>query len=176
MKLQFRNTLTREVEVVRPITDGRLRMYVCGPTVYAAPHLGHARSAVVFDVFRRFFEALGNEVVLVRNITDIDDKILRRARENDTDYRTIADRYQQAYDDALIALNVRPPHAAPRATDHIGPCQDIIARILQRGHAYCSGGAVYFSARSCPGYGRLSGRHGRDSPSAEMRSAVDPAA
>ena len=174
MNLQVRNTLTREVETVRPLTDGRLGMYVCGPTVYAAPHLGHARSAVVFDIFRRFFEALGIHVVLVRNITDIDDKILRRARESSTDYRTIADRYHRAYDAALTALNVRPPHSAPRATDYIGPCRDIIACILRRGHAYRRSGSVYFSSHSCRDYGRLSARSGGDVPAVETRPAFNP--
>jgi cysteinyl-tRNA synthetase len=174
VNLQFHNTFTRRVEAFRPLTDGRLGIYVCGPTVYAAPHLGHARSAVVFDVFRRFFESLGNHVVLVRNITDIDDKIIQRARERNTDYRTIAKRYHRAYDAALNALNVRPPHAAPRATDYIGPCQDIIARLLQRGHAYPSGGSVYFASHSCRDYGRLSGRPARNVSVVETRYAVNP--
>jgi cysteinyl-tRNA synthetase len=129
---------------------------------------------VVFDVFRRFFEALGNDVILVRNVTDIDDKIIQRARESDTDFRTIAKRYHRAYDAALTALNVRPPHAAPRATDYIGPCQDIIARLLQRGHAYLSGGSVYFASHSCRDYGRLSGRPGRKPFLVETRLPCSP--
>jgi cysteinyl-tRNA synthetase len=129
---------------------------------------------VVFDVFRRFFEALGNDVILVRNVTDIDDKIIQRARERNTDYRTIAKRYHRAYDAALTALNVRPPHAAPRATDYIGPCQDIIARLLQRGHAYCSKGSVYFASHSCRDYGRLSGRPIGNVSAAVTRPAVNP--
>lgn len=133
-------------------------MYVCGPTVYAAPHLGHARSAVVFDVFRRFFEALGCEVTLVRNITDIDDKILQRAGAEAKSYRSIADRFQREYDAAMRTLNVRPPDAAPRATAFIPACQEVIARIQHQGHAYRKGGSVYFDTRSCPTYGQLSAR------------------
>ena len=164
MNLRFHNTLARKVEDLRPLEAGRLGIYVCGPTVYDAPHLGHARSAVVFDVFRRFFEALGHDVTLVRNITDIDDKIILKAQAVGTDYRTIADRYQNAYDDVMAALNVQAPHMAPRATAHIATCQELVARIMQRGHAYRSGGSVYFSTNRCKGYGRLSGRPGGGAP------------
>jgi len=158
VNLQFYNSLSRQMEELRPLTAGRLGIYVCGPTVYDAPHLGHARSAVVFDVFRRFWEAVGYHVTLVRNVTDIDDKILRRARETGRGYRRIADRYGREYDAAMIALNVRPPHAAPRATDYIGACQAIIARTMQRGHAYHSGGSVYFATRSLKTRSRLTWR------------------
>jgi cysteinyl-tRNA synthetase len=158
VNLQFRNTLTREVETVRPLTGGRLGIYVCGPTVYAAPHLGHARSAVVFDVLRRFLEALGWKVTLVRNITDIDDKLLQRARAEAKDYRSLADRYLGEYNAAMRALNVRPPDAAPRATAFIPSCQAVIARIHHHGHAYRKGDSVYFDTRSCPAYGCLSAR------------------
>ena len=132
MNLRFHNTLSRNVEDLRPLEAGRIGIYVCGPTVYDAPHLGHARSAVVFDVFRRFFEALGYNVTLVRNITDIDDKIILKAQAAGTDYRTIADRYQNEYDAVMAALNVQAPHAAPRATAYIGTCQELVARMLQR--------------------------------------------
>ena len=148
MNLRFYNSFSREMEDLRPRKARHLGIYVCGPTVYAAPHLGHARSAVIFDVFRRFWEAVGYDVTLVRNITDIDDKILRRAREAGLDYRRVAERYGREYDTAMAALNVRPPHAAPRATDYVGACQAVIARILQRGHAYRRGGSIYFSSHS----------------------------
>lgn len=164
MKLRFHNTLSGKVDDLRPLAAGHLGIYVCGPTVYDAPHLGHARSAVVFDVFRRFFEALGYNVTMVRNITDIDDKIILKAQAAATDYRTIAERYHNQYDAVMAALNVQAPHAAPRATAYIGPCQELIARIMQRGHAYRSGRSVYFSTKSCKGYGRLSGRSGGGAP------------
>ena len=158
MNLRFHNTLSRKVDDLRPLEAGRLGIYVCGPTVYDAPHLGHARSAVVFDVFRRFFEALGYNVTLVRNITDIDDKIILKAQATGTDYRTIAERYQNQYDAVMAALNVQAPHAAPRATAYIGTCQELVARMLRNGHAYRSGKSVYLAIHSCRDYGRLSGR------------------
>jgi len=158
VNLRFHNTLSRKVEDLRPLEAGRLGIYVCGPTVYDAPHLGHARSAVVFDVFRRFFEALGYNVTLVRNITDIDDKIILKAQATGTDYRTIAERYQNQYDAVMAALNVQAPHAAPRATAYIGTCQELVARMLRNGHAYRSGKSVYLAIHSCRDYGRLSGR------------------
>ena len=158
MNLQFYDSLLREVTGVRPLKSGCIGIYVCGPTVYDTPHLGHARSAVLFDVFRRFCEAVGYDVTLVRNITDIDDKILLRARETGTDYRLIAARYHREYESVMTALNVRPPDAAPWATAYIKPCQEIIARIMHHGHAYRGGTTVYFATRSCPSYGRLSGR------------------
>ena len=157
MNLRFHNTLSRNVEDLRPLEAGRIGIYVCGPTVYDAPHLGHARSAVVFDVFRRFFEALGYNVTLVRNITDIDDKIILKAQAAGTDYRTIADRYQNQYDAVMAALNVRAPHAAPRATAYIGTCQELVARMLQRGHAYRARKVRLPFHQQLSDYGRLSG-------------------
>jgi cysteinyl-tRNA synthetase len=157
-KLQFYNSFSREIEDLTPMTGRLLRIYVCGPTVYDAPHLGHARSAVVYDVFRRFFNALDYDVALVRNITDIDDKIILKAQAAGRDYRTIADRYQNEYDTVMTVLNVQAPHAAPRATEYIGTCQELVARMLHNGHAYRSGKAVYLAIRSCRDYGRLSGQ------------------
>ncbi len=172
VNLQFYNSLSRQMEDLRPRKARRLGIYVCGPTVYDAPHLGHARSAVVFDIFRRFWEAVGYDVTLVRNITDIDDKILLRARETGLDYRCLADRYGREYDAAMAALNVRAPHATPRATDYIGPCQAVIARIMQRGHAYRGGGSVYFSAHRLKADGRLSWR---SEENASMANPLPPA-
>ena len=140
------------------MTGRLLRIYVCGPTVYDTPHLGHARSAVVFDVFRRFFNALDYDVALVRNITDIDDKIILKAQAAGTDYRTIAARYQTEYDAVMAVLNVQAPYATPRATEYISTCQELVARMLHNGHAYRSGKSVYLAIRSCRDYGRLSGR------------------
>jgi cysteinyl-tRNA synthetase len=157
-KLQFYNSLSREIEDLTPMVGRLLRIYVCGPTVYDSPHLGHARSAVVFDVFRRFFNALDYDVTLVRNITDIDDKIILKAQAAGTDYRTIAGRYQKEYDAVMAVLNVRAPHAAPRATAYIGTCQELVARMLHNGQAYRSGKSVYLAIGSCRDYGRLSGR------------------
>jgi cysteinyl-tRNA synthetase len=157
-KLQFYNSFSRKIEDLTPLTGRSLRIYVCGPTVYDAPHLGHARSAVVYDVFRRFFNALDYDVTLVRNITDIDDKIILKAQAESTDYRTIAGRYQNEYDAVMTVLNVQAPTSAPRATEYIGTCQELIARMLHNGHAYRSGKSVYLAINSCRDYGRLSGR------------------
>lgn len=161
MELRFYNTLSGRVETLAPRTNGQLHMYVCGPTVYDEAHLGHARSAVIFDVFRRFFDAMGYNVTLVRNITDIDDKILHRARQSGVDYRRIASHYHRSYDTLMATLGVRPPNESPRATAYVQPCQDIITRILENGHAYQRGASVYFATASCPGYGRLAKRSGQ---------------
>lgn len=152
------NTLSRAKEPFTPLVEGRLKMYVCGPTVYDEPHLGHARSAVVYDVIQRYFKAKGYAVTYVRNITDIDDKIIARARRSNRDYRALASYYTGRYHQAMDRLNVISPDAEPSATRFINPIQNFIAKLIQGGHAYCSGGSVYFSVPTFKNYGRLSGR------------------
>jgi cysteinyl-tRNA synthetase len=133
-------------------------MYVCGPTVYDDPHLGHARSAVVFDVIRRYLKALGYRVTLVRNVTDIDDKILHKSRRQNMDFRTLSLRYLRKYEQAMKRLGVALVDAQPKATEYIVPIQDFISKLQQSGHAYALGGNVYFAVAAFKSYGKLSGR------------------
>ncbi|MBD3379841.1 MAG: cysteine--tRNA ligase [Candidatus Omnitrophica bacterium] len=163
------NTLTRKKEEFRPLTEGMINMYVCGPTVYDVPHIGHARSALAFDVIRRFFEYSGYEVNMVRNITDVDDKIINKAIAEleelgkGVDASTlkkrseeVAGRYLQIYHRELEVLGLRPPDSEPRATRNIDRMISFIERLIEKGHAYVAGHNVYFSIQSYPDYGKLS--------------------
>jgi cysteinyl-tRNA synthetase len=158
MTIRIFNTLTRCKEALIPLQPGRITIYVCGPTAYDEPHLGHARSAVVFDVITRYLKAQGHAVTYVRNITDIDDKIIARAFRQNQDYRKLSAHYTRRYHQAMQRLNALSPDAEPKATAFILPMQDFIARLIHAGHAYRSGGNVYFAVESFKGYGRLSRR------------------
>jgi len=139
-----------------PIGPGPVGLYVCGITPYDVGHLGHAFTYVSFDVLHRYLEYLGHEVTYVQNVTDVDDDMLRRAREQGEDYLAIGNRNVTAFLTEMAALNWLPPDHLPRATQHIGQMQDLIAKLLARGHAYQAEGHVYFSVASWPGYGSLS--------------------
>jgi len=162
------NTLTRSKETFIPATSGHVGIYVCGPTVYGDPHLGHARGPIVYDVLRRYLEHQGLKVRFVSNITDVghlvddadegEDKIERRARLERLEPMEVAEKYTWAYFDAMAALNVRRPSIAPRATGHILEQITLIEELIARGHAYVREGSVYFRVRSWPAYGKLSGR------------------
>jgi cysteinyl-tRNA synthetase len=158
MSLQVYNSLTRTKEPFAPLEPGKVRFYVCGVTVYDHCHIGHARSAIVFDVVYRYLLRKGYEVTYVRNFTDIDDKIIRRANEEQVDYRTIADRYIQAFYEDMDALGVLRPSVEPLATDNIAGMIEIIQRLMEKGIAYAAGSDVYFSVESYSEYGKLSGR------------------
>ena len=158
MALTVFNTRTRAMQTFIPMVPGSVKMYVCGPTVYEDPHLGHARSAVTYDVIKRYLRIRGYQVTYVRNITDIDDKIIAKARRQNQDYQRLSAHYRRRYDDAMTRLNVRRPDAEPRVTQFIVPIQDLISRLIQKNNAYQSGGNVYFSVKSFKYYGRLSGR------------------
>jgi len=158
MAIHAYNTMSRKVEPLEPISPGKMGIYVCGPTVYDDPHLGHARSAVVFDVIVRYLRARGFEVTYARNITDVDDKIIQKARQRNQDVKTVSRYYTHRYQEAMRMLNVRDPDAEPKATDHILLMQDFIAKLIQGGHAYRSSGSVYFAVGTFKKYGRLSGR------------------
>lgn len=158
MTLRIYNSLTRCKSALIPHTAGHVKMYVCGPTVYDEPHLGHARSAVVFDVIRRYLKARGYRVTLVCNVTDIDDKILHKSRRQNKDFRTLGARYLRKYEQAMGCLGVALADAQPKATEFIVPIQDFISRLLQKGHAYAAGGSVYFAVASFKQYGKLSRR------------------
>ena len=172
--LTLYNSLTREKEVFTPITPGRVGMYVCGMTVYDYCHLGHARVLVVFDMIARWLRASGYRVTYVRNITDIDDKIIKRAQDNGEPYTALTDRFIQAMHEDEQALNVLPPDREPRATEYVGKMLDMIQALIDRGHAYAAAnGDVYYAVRSYPAYGQLSGKS-LDALIAGERVEVDP--
>ena len=127
-------------------------MYVCGPTVYDSPHLGHAKSAVAFDIIRRYFKFKGFNVKLVKNYTDIDDKIIQRANERGIDFKTLSDQYIQEYEEIMRILNIQKDYKNPRATEVINFMIEIIEGLISKGHAYESNGSVYFDVNSFPKY------------------------
>ncbi|MCP5267308.1 MAG: cysteine--tRNA ligase [Burkholderiaceae bacterium] len=157
--LRIHNTLTRRKTEFVSSEPGRVRMYVCGMTVYDFCHVGHARVLVVFDVVQRWLRASGYQVTYVRNITDIDDKIIRRAVENGESIRSLTDRFIAAMHEDADALGVQRPDAEPRATEFVPQMVSLIDALERNGHAYRGAdGDVNFSVRSFPGYGRLSGK------------------
>ncbi len=157
--LEIYNSLTRDKAPFVPIEPGRVRMYVCGMTVYDLCHLGHARVMVVFDVVYRYLKALGYRVDYIRNITDIDDKIIRRAEERGEPYAALTERFIAAMHQDSDALGILPPTDEPRATAHIGEILAMIERLIERGYAYAAdNGDVYYSVAAFEGYGRLSGK------------------
>jgi cysteinyl-tRNA synthetase len=157
--LKVYNTLTREKQAFAPLVPGKVRMYVCGMTVYDYCHLGHARVMVVFDVVRRWLRASGYAVTYVRNITDIDDKIIRRAQENGEPIDALTARFIRAMDEDAAALGIEKPDCEPRATEYVDGMVEMIRRLEAHGLAYRSDdGDVNFAVRKFPGYGRLSGK------------------
>lgn len=158
MSLRIYNTLTRALEDFSPLQPGQVRMYVCGITVYDLCHVGHARSAVAFDLVRRWLEASGHAVTFVRNITDIEDKIIRRAVENGETVRSLTDRMiAEMYRDFDALAIARPTHD-PRATDYVPQMLAIVRSLEDKGLAYRAGGDVNYAVRRFPGYGKLSGK------------------
>ena len=159
MTLKIYNDLHRRKETFEPLEPGRVRMYVCGMTVYDYCHLGHARVVVVFDVVQRYLKARGFEVTYVRNITDIDDKIIQRANEQGVPFHELTARFIDAMHEDFDALGVERPTIEPRATEHLGEILAMIERLIERGHAYVAeNGDVYYDVRSFPEYGKLSGK------------------
>jgi cysteinyl-tRNA synthetase len=159
MGLIIYNTLTRKKEVFKPIEPGKVRMYVCGMTVYDFCHLGHARVLVAFDVIVRYLRARGFDVTYVRNITDIDDKILKRAAENGEPYDQLTARFIDAMHEDEKRLGIVSPNAEPRATQHIGDILALIEKLIAKGYAYrADNGDVYYAVAKFDGYGKLSGK------------------
>lgn len=158
MALRVYNSLTRALESFEPLVPGRVRMYTCGVTVYDLCHVGHARSALVFDVIRRYLEYSGYRVTLVRNFTDIDDKIIQRARDLGIPWEAVAHEYIQAFYRDMEGLGLRRADLEPKATDHIPEMIQIIQVLLGRGLAYVVDGDVYFAVRRFSEYGKLSHR------------------
>jgi len=169
--MQVHDTLRGTTVPFVPAHDDTVTMYVCGPTVQSEPHLGHGRSAVAFDVLRRYLEWSGMEVVFVRNVTDIEDKIIVRAAELGVTTAEVADRVFGEFTRAYDLLGNLPPTIEPKATEHIPDMIALIEDLILRGHAYESAGDVYFSVRSFDGYGKLSHHDPNDLRSGEPSEA-----
>ena len=159
MTLRIHNTLTRATEVFEPIEPGHVRLYVCGITIYDLCHMGHARFMLAFDVAQRWLKTLGYRVTYVRNITDIDDKIIRRAGERNISIRALTDEMIAALAAGHRRARPRAPDAQPRATEYVPQMLDMIATLEAKGLGYRStSGDVNFAVRKFPGYGKLSGK------------------
>lgn len=172
MGIQIYNTLTRKKEPFETIEPGKVRMYVCGPTVYHKAHVGHAMSALVFDVIRRYLEYRGYQVRHVMNFTDVDDKIIVRANQLKVDPFVLAEGYIREFEQNLEDLNILPATANPRATHEIDHIIAMIEGLIEQGFAYQAGGDVYFRVQSDGDYGKLSGRR-LDDMQAGARIGVD---
>ncbi|MBD3222385.1 cysteine--tRNA ligase [bacterium] len=172
MPLQVLDHTTRTKHPFQPVREGHAGLYTCGLTVQDDPHLGHMFAFVACDMIRRYLGHLGYEVTHVQNFTDIDDKIIQRARREGRDWRQVAQRNIDRYHEAAAALAIQPAHHYPRVTDHVDDIIAMVERLIARGHAYASGGDVYFRVRSYDDYGRLSGRD-LDQMRAGVRVEVD---
>ncbi len=158
--MRLYNTMTRSKQEFTPRATGRVSMYVCGPTVYNHIHIGNARTFLSFDIIRRYLEWSGYDVTFVSNLTDVDDKIIKRAAQEGIAPSEVAEKYAAAFIDAMHALGVEDPTVRPRATREIPGMVELIAKLIDGGHAYTTcDGDVYFSVRSFPAYGKLSGRN-----------------
>jgi cysteinyl-tRNA synthetase len=157
-KTKVYNTLSQKKEDLIPNNGNTIRMYVCGPTVYSSAHLGHARAAITFDIITRFLKRIGYKVEYARNFTDIDDKIINKSKETGIPPEEIARIYTEEYKNDMLNLGVQTPTYQPKVTEHIPEIIDLIKIIMDRGHAYLSGGDVFFSIKSFPEYGKLSKR------------------
>jgi cysteinyl-tRNA synthetase len=158
MTLKIYNTLTNKKEEFVPLEDGKVRLYVCGPTVYSDSHIGHARSAVSFDVIFKYLRHIGFEVNYTRNYTDIDDKIINRANKDGEDWKVVANRYIKSFDADMAALDVELPTNRPRATESIKKMIELIETLIKKGFAYNVGADVFYSVRKFKDYGKLSGK------------------
>jgi cysteinyl-tRNA synthetase len=162
MALKIYNTLARQKEAFETLEPGKVRIYVCGPTVYDNAHIGHAMSAMVFDIIRRYLEYRGYQVRFVMNYTDVDDKIIRRANERGVDPQSLAEHYIQEFRQNLDDLNILPATTNPRATQEMAQILSMVQDLIEKGYAYEAGGDVYFRVQRDPEYGKLSGRQLED--------------
>ncbi|MCD6256609.1 cysteine--tRNA ligase [Candidatus Aerophobetes bacterium] len=172
MGLKIYNTLTRKKQDFSPLNDNQVTMYVCGVTLYDELHLGHARAAVVFDIIRRYLEYKGYQVIYVTNFTDVDDKMIQRAKELKITVFELAERFIEEYFDQMEKLGVKRATYHPRATEHIKEMIELIEILKNKGIAYCVDGDVFFRVRKFPGYGKLSGQSLKEL-SAGVRIDVD---
>ena len=158
MGIRVYNTFSGKKEEFRPVNEGKVKLYVCGVTVYDHCHIGHARSAIVFDVIYRYFMARGYEVVFVKNFTDIDDKIIRKSNSEGIPWKDVAEKYIVSFHEDMDALHVLRPTHEPKATEHIEDMIALVDNLINNGIAYKVNGDVYFSVENYKGYGELSGR------------------
>ena len=158
MSLRIFNSQTKKKEEFTPLHEGNVGIYVCGITAYDVCHVGHARSAVVFDVVTRYLRYRGYDVTYVKNFTDVDDKIIEKAKREKTGIAEISERYIREHDEDMEALGVARPTVTPRATEHIDGMIRLVAALIEKGMAYVVDGDVYFAVEQFPGYGKLSGR------------------
>lgn len=156
--IKLYDTRRRQKVDFEPVEPGKVSMYVCGPTVYNRIHIGNARTFISFDMIRRYLSWRGFDVTFVQNVTDVDDKIIRRAAEEARTAAEVAEEYTRLFIEDMHAAGVQDPDIRPKATEEIGTMIALIERLIERGHAYVSEGDVYFDVRSYPGYGQLSGR------------------
>jgi cysteinyl-tRNA synthetase len=159
MPIRIYNSLTRKKEEFVPVKEGSVTMYVCGPTVYSLSHIGHARSAVSFDVIYRYLKYRGYKVKYARNYTDVDDKIIKRANEEGVDPKELAERYIKEFDDDMEALGIEVPTYRPKATETIKEIIEVTKKLVDNGSAYAVDGDVYYSVRKKKDYGKLSGKN-----------------
>jgi cysteinyl-tRNA synthetase len=159
VNLKVYNTLTREKEVFQPVEPGKVKIYVCGVTPYNHPHIGNARPFIIWDVIHRYFERQGLAVTHIQNFTDVDDKIIDTAAKEGIAWDDLAGRYIEAYFTVMDSLNVRRVDLYPRVSGHMQEIIDMVARLIEKGHAYVVDGDVYFSVQSFERYGQLSGRN-----------------
>ncbi len=158
--LKIYNSLSKQKEEFKPIEPGKVRMYVCGMTVYDLCHVGHARVLVVFDMIARHLRNIGFDVLYVRNITDIDDKIINRANENNESISELTERFITAMNEDSDALGVVPPDLEPKATQHMDQIIEMISKLIEKKHAYVgNNNDVYFDISSYDQYGKLSGKN-----------------
>ena len=176
MALTLYNTLTRSKEPLEPLEPGKVGMYYCGVTVYDYCHLGHARACIVWDVVRRYLQWRGYEVKYIQNFTDIDDKILNRARQEGSSMEAVAERFIQAYFEDMARLNIKEADAYPRATHTLDGIKRLVYELEQKGYAYPADGDVYYSVRRFAEYGKLSGRKLEDLQPGASGRVDDPEA
>ena len=158
MTLRLYDTMSRSMRDFEPVRDGQASIYLCGATVQSGPHIGHVRSNLSFDIVRRWLTHRGYDVTFIRNVTDIDDKILAKSAEAGVPWWAWASTHDRAFIEAYAALGCLPPTYDPRATGHVTEMITLMQRLIERGHAYAAGGDVYFDVTSYPAYGRLSGQ------------------
>jgi cysteinyl-tRNA synthetase len=173
MTIQIYNTLTRQKEEFKTLEPGRVKMYVCGPTVYNKAHIGHAMSAMVFDIIRRYLEYRNYDVQFAMNYTDVDDKIIHRANEMKVDPFALAEGYIEDFQRNLNDLNIEPATYNPRASLEIGQIIEMVSGLIEKGMAYPLDGDVYYRVRKQESYGKLSGRHVDDMRSGVRKEADD---
>ena len=157
--IKLYNSQTRRKEEFKPVEEGHVRMYVCGPTVYNYIHIGNARTFISFDTIRRYLMWRGLKVTFVQNVTDVDDKIIKKANEEGRSAAEVAKEYTEAFIADMHAAGVMDPDVRPKATEEIPAMIELVQRIIDEGHAYVEEGDVYFDVRSFPSYGKLSGRN-----------------